>query len=139
VPYVLYYVLRCMALRIVKAVQSQLLWPVMCSVCVLLYVVEIAVYLCSCGCSWLLRCVIFCLMLCAVCRYTLSAFECSGFGIGNISLLKSAPETCVSTNHVPLLRLKVNSITQTEFRSFKVTKMSRLTIDRFLILWSLPG
>jgi len=63
-------------------------------------------------------------------------------------MLESAPEKCVFTNHVPRLRLKVNSITRTEFCVWKertslyivtVIKIWTLPIDRFLILWSLHG
>jgi len=54
----------------------------------------------------------------------LGAFARSGFGFWNtvsgafsVFLLKSGPENI--TNHVPRLRLKVNSITRTEFCAWK--------------------
>ena len=55
----------------------------------------------------------------------------------------------LQTIHEPRLRLKVNSLTRTEFctwkevhwfiYSVKVITMSRLTINHFLILWALHG
>jgi len=63
-------------------------------------------------------------------------------------LLKSAPEKCIFTNHVPRLSLKVNwsreqnSVPESRrasLYSVKVIKMSRLTIDPFLILWLFHG
>jgi len=63
-----------------------------------------------------------------------------------VPLLKGAPEKRIFTNHVPQLRLKVNSSVRTEFRvwkwsaglySVKTIKMSRIAINSLPILWLL--
>jgi len=65
----------------------------------------------------------------------------------SVRTLGSALEKCGFTNRVCRLHLKVRLITQNSvperrrasLYSLKVIKMSRLTMDRFLILWSLHG
>ena len=60
----------------------------------------------------------------------IGAFACSGPGVWNavsdafaVFLLKGAPEKCGFTNHVPQLRLKVNSITQAQFFAWKYARL----------------
>jgi len=85
----------------------------------------------------------------------IGVFAWSSFGVwGRVSdafsvpMLESAPEKCVFTNRVCRCCLKRSSIREETFmlesrraslHNVKVIKMSRLTIDRFFILWSLHG